>query len=431
MVDDATDALYTISRTTGRATRVGSATRFGLSVLNALPTGLAWDGKYLLMLTPSTLYILNKTTGVATRFVDDEVPIPTGVHPNTFGSTIYSASGLAAHDRRLFMVDSNRDALYVLDRSRGAASLVGNLRTERSARINNPSGLSMVGSDLYVSSTNPNALYKINRASGTATSSKAINLDTVTGIAWDGSKLYAVDDSTDAVYTIRGIQAPAVTSYPFEDRDAYPYLPDLGDLYFNGIVNYPGATRSIVQLPNPRAFVDSVFQWNSPQWARPGGRGTACSRSIVNCSTYEHDLEISANWMESACTTWSTLPDPYDDCPTAGYLEENPDEIVISFGTFKAPDIEPAKVYYGSWSFIPGQTLAETTVRLLGQEGYYRNLSITLPGFGNRQGLRIVVCPRKTILCILGIGSGTTRHQRDLIGGKWNRGAKFYGTFDR
>ncbi len=420
MVDDATDALYRVNRVTGRAERVRSSTiRFGLSVQNALPTGLAWDGKYLLMLTPSTLYILNRTTGRATRFADNDLRIlhSTGTSPDTLGTNIYSASGLAAHDRRLFMVDNNRDSLYVLDRSRGAASLIGSLKTENEARINNPSGLAMVGSDLYVSSTDPNALYKVDRSSGKATSSKAISLDTVTGIAWDGSRMYAVDDATDALYTIRGIIAPATSSHPSGDRDTRPYLPDLGDLYYNGNATYPVSfLEGIIYAHRRRAFMDSVLQWNNPGWGRPGGPGTTCSRSTIYCSTYEHDLEISPKkWATGGCTTWSTLPDWYNDCPTAGVSEHGSDEIIISFGTFKAPDIESGKVYYGSWSFLgkDNSTSESANIRLIGQEGHYG------------------ICRLKNIWCIDGFSTGGTNHAGDLISGKWTPGTQFYKTFER
>ena len=47
MVGDGTDALHTLDRTTGIATRVGTADRFGVS--EGSPSGLAWDGTNLYM----------------------------------------------------------------------------------------------------------------------------------------------------------------------------------------------------------------------------------------------------------------------------------------------------------------------------------------------------------------------------------------------
>ena len=67
MVGAHNDVLYTLDRTTGVATRVGSATAFGVS--ESLPNGLAWDGTNLYMVGQrnNVLYTLDRTTGVATR----------------------------------------------------------------------------------------------------------------------------------------------------------------------------------------------------------------------------------------------------------------------------------------------------------------------------------------------------------------------------
>ena len=437
MVDDATDALYTVNRITGRAERVrSSTTRFGLSVQNALPTGLAWDGKYLLMLTPSTLYKLNTTSGQATRFVDDDIPAPSGVrpnpfyHPNTFGTNIFNATGLAAHDRRLFMVDATRDALYVLDRSRGAASKINNLTTSGGASIANPSGLAVVntelnvsGVDLYVSSTNPNALYKINRSTGAATWSKMLSLDTITGIAWDGSTMYAVDDATDALYTIPGITAPAWTT------PARSFLPNEGDLYYNGDV-----IRSRPLYEQSYTFVDSVMRWNNPHWQRPDGQGTPCNSAITNCSTYEHDLYISKDWVRlGSCITWSTLPNAYNDCETAGISDD--EYYVVSFGTYKAPAIQQNEVYYGLWmlSSIQSTRIVRNTtgqIKLYGQEGAFRPLL----GDWASNLAELAACPvvHETPWCVFGLGTPQILIPSNASNSiTWNRGTPAYTTFSR
>ena len=414
MVDDATDALYTVNRTTGQAERVrSSTTRFGLSVQNALPTGLAWDGKFLLMLTPSALYILDKDSGEATRFGDDDIPVRSGVRPSVFGSNIFNAVGIAAHDRRLFMVDATQDALYVLDRSRGVATRVGNLTISSGRRVTNPSGLATVREDLYVSSVNPNALYKVNPSTGSTTWSKTLALDTITVIAWDGSKMYAIDDATDALYTIIGIQEPAAIN-----AQSFPFLPDEGDLYYNGDVIRPGLKHSYT-------FVDSVFRWNSPSWTHDDNdRGNPCDRAVTNCSTYEHDLEINNNWIRAdLCTTWSTFDDGYDDCSTAGLLDPT-GKTITSFGIYKAPDVTHDKLYYGTWKFssigLPSHLI--TDVRLMGQEGFYRIPIDTL------LGKVYVRCRIKIPWCIGGI----EMHQIDLISNiRWTRGVPSYTTFRR
>ena len=67
MVGEETDALHTLSTSTGVATRVGSANRFGVGEI--LPTGLAAIGTTLYMVGEETdaLHTLSTSTGVATR----------------------------------------------------------------------------------------------------------------------------------------------------------------------------------------------------------------------------------------------------------------------------------------------------------------------------------------------------------------------------
>ena len=348
-------------------------------------------------------------SGEATRFGDDDIPVRSGVRPSVFGSNIFNAVGIAAHDRRLFMVDATQDAFYVLDRSRGVASRVGNLTISSGRRVTNPSGLATVREDLYVSSVNPNALYKVNPSTGSTTWSKTLALDTITGIAWDGSKMYAIDDATDALYTIIGIQEPAAIN-----AQSFPFLPDEGDLYYNGDVIRPGFKHSYT-------FVDSVFRWNSPSWTHDDNdRGNPCDRAV----TYEHDLEINNNWIRAdLCTTWSTFDDGYDDCSTAGLLDPT-GKTITSFGIYKAPDVTHDKLYYGTWKFssigLPSHLI--TDVRLMGQEGFYRIPIDTL------LGKVYVRCRIKIPWCIGGI----EMHQIDLISNiRWTRGVPSYTTFRR
>ncbi len=73
------------------------------------------------------------------------------------------------------------------------------------------------------------------------------------------------------------------------------YFPDNGALWYNGGV-----------------FADSYFSRTSPgPWA-PGDPG------------YEHDFKIRSRYMR-ACTSWTSLPAGYDDCPTAGWSETTGD----------------------------------------------------------------------------------------------------------
>lgn len=423
MVDDTTDALYTLNRTTGRATRVNRFThQFGLSITN--PRGLAWNAHdSLLLLTTTAVYKLNKLTGAAERFSDSTIglnPVPVA---SPFGTGITNAQGLAAQSKRLFMVDGTRDSLYVIDRSNGTASLIGRLRTATNATITRPSGLSMVGFDLYVSSTSPNALYKINRGTGKAVSSNAVALDTITGLAWSGSTMYAVDDATDALYTI-----PAIIQEPTTTPARSP-APNRGDLYYNGDVLKP---PGIGQASYSYSFADSVMRWDNPHWQRPDRNDRmGCDVAVTDCSTYEHDLEIAdRNWVRHyACTTWSNLPRPYDDCETAGFLDQDGLH-VVSFGTYRAPSIRKHQIYYGSWLLSSPNTLVvlstpTTKLILKGQEGAFR------PRGGPRE---FIPCPRvhETPWCVFGIGgqvSLTPSKEGEEV--QWRRGSSKYVTFRR
>ena len=417
MVDDATDALYTLNRTTGRATRVRSSTRqFGASITN--PRGLAWDGTSLYMITSSALYTLNKSTGIATRFKDD--PERTGRTTNvptySFGTGITGANGIAAHSKRLFMVDGATNSLYVVDRSSGAGYRIG-MHLLRSGK---PAALEVVGSTLYMSSTGPSAFHTVSRSSGRATTfRRTLSLTNITGLAWDDntSTMYAVDADADALYTLPVVPAPAPSPSANSDTDPDPYLPDEGDLYYNGDTNH---------LRIGHSFIDSVMRWDNPRWHR----NCADTAPITECSTYEHDLEIDDGWVANGCTAWSTLPDGYNDCPTAGLSEDDPDEIIISFGTYRAPSIQNGEVYYGSWNFFHAFPPTRTgKVRLLGQEGYYRELWQYIYQY------RVKICPRKNILCIKGLVVDGKVHQRTVTSTTgvftWTHGRAFYRAFKR
>ena len=113
------------------------------------------------------------------------------------------------------------------------------------------------------------------------------------------------------------------------------FYPDAGDLYYDGSFCF-----------------DSYFGWSNP-----GGWLTADPG-------YEHDLLLWPDYF-TACTSWTTLPDGYDDCPTAGILDF--DMWAFSFGSYAAKKIQPQTWYYGAWSFSGG-SLSSSKMRLNGQE---------------------------------------------------------------
>ncbi len=211
MVDDGTDALYTVSPSTGVATRVSATTtRFGLPVSSIEPRGLAWSGSTLYMITRSSLYTLNRKTGVAS---------PVGL----FGADVSGASGLAwkrsvtetstgvsgkPNPGRLYMVDTDNDALYIVDTVTGSATPTDAFPVDSSVRefggtVRTPGGITWVGADLYMVSSRPGKLYLLDETTGTVTNLGPFGIERPTDLAWNGSKLFVLDDTTNALYTIR------------------------------------------------------------------------------------------------------------------------------------------------------------------------------------------------------------------------------------
>ena len=152
-------ALYTVDRTTGVATRVGSARNFGVNI--AASAGLAWDGTNLLLTaenrvaSPSfhALYTVDRTTSVATR-VGTEV--------------LDSSKALAWDGSTLFMLDNGRDALFTVDRTTGVETRVG-AATRFGADLRYPSGLAWDGANLFMVDELADRLYTVDRTTGVAT----------------------------------------------------------------------------------------------------------------------------------------------------------------------------------------------------------------------------------------------------------------------
>lgn len=116
--------------------------------------------------------------------------------------------------------------------------------------------------------------------------------------------------------------------------------------------------------------VSTTMTWNNPAWSS----GNDCNILIpYDCATYEHDLVINKNFFSGGifnwCTSMSSLPGDYDDCPTAGILE--PRDIVFSFGSARAHDIVPGMLYKGSWKFKGLGSSTQANAELMGQEGHF------------------------------------------------------------
>ena len=125
MLELLTDALYTLNTTTGVATRVGTATNFGISLTTQQL--LCWHNDTLYMTTTqfqsqgvgSALYTLNTTTGVATRV---------GSATNWgLGATDVLMQGLGSRGGNLYGITETN--LYVINTTDGTATEVPNAKS--------------------------------------------------------------------------------------------------------------------------------------------------------------------------------------------------------------------------------------------------------------------------------------------------------------
>jgi len=66
---------------------------------------------------------------------------------------------------------------------------------------------------------------------------------------------------------------------------------------------------------------------------------------------FELDIKVPNGFFES-CTSWSDLPNFYDDCDTAGVSDPG-GEKVFGVGSFSAREIQPNKWYHAVFNFIP------------------------------------------------------------------------------
>ena len=210
-------------------------------------------------------------------------------------------------------VDDNTDALYVVDRSTGAASRIARFTTTNGAGPNSPSGLEFVGSTLYMANSNPDAFYTVDRNTARATLFRSVTLNNLAGLAWNGTTLYAVNDGVgtsadpDALYTLPRI---VTTS---NNNPTSSYWPNEGDLYYNGDVFNGSGVHSY-------SFIDSVMKWDNPAWESDKNTGNnVCTTDVQeNCSTYEQDIKLDSNWVRvGQCTTWASFEHFYDDCITS------------------------------------------------------------------------------------------------------------------
>ena len=465
MVDDDTDALYTVNTTTGVAGRVGNG--FRIVDANDRVRGLAWgrgpgsdnqQGQHLYLLTDSALYRMNRGLGTADK-------IGSGLGVSDAAGLAWDGRDEDDGGRVMYMVNGgSAPALYTVNTTTGVATRQFLLPSSTL-----PSGLAWAESTLYVS-TVTGELYEIDTSTGSSRGTVKrvgdLGIDEPTAFAWDkdSSIMYTVDEDTNSLYKVTGLLRP--------------YLPNAGDLYYNG-----------------GNFADAVMRWDNPSWSRVEDCNTTPTTEDTDCSTYEHDLELEWDNPESEdnpqgwftvgrtririevpffsfdlgsypgrrvlgrvipydapawpqlppspsqpyalpldlfCTTWSDLPRFYNDCHTAGVGEVD-DKVILAFGSYKANSIEPGRDYYGYWSFNNQiGTGSVTDVNLYGQEGRFGEDPDA--SFLRRIKARFV-CPviRENKWCVFGIDGrqAMLSPYEDGSTWEWTYDESFYGSYER
>lgn len=127
------------------------------------------------------------------------------------------------------------------------------------------------------------------------------------------------------------------------------YYPTYGDLWYDG-----------------SEYFNVHFTWDQPgDW-----------RWYLLQLGFEVDLVLKKGYFsaqlwkpfgKAPCSTWTDLPNWYDDCPTAGWSDFN-ETWSFGFGTFSPGSIRANTQYFGAWYFWGGNAVSESTLLLNAQE---------------------------------------------------------------
>ena len=296
------DALYTVNRTTGVATRVGSATRFGVG--ERAPVGLAWDGSNLFMLgAAGALYRLNRSTGIATRV---------GSATN-FGVGETAPVGLCWDGSNLFMIGLSTRTLYTLNRTTGVATSVATVTTDAVG------ALAFDGSLMYSTGLGSEQLYTIGRTTGIATrigsaTEFGVGEHSPGGLAWDGSRLYLGGNANDALYTLdrtTGVATRVGSAVDFgvtpgEDRpDALEWAPaptppppaNPTTASLSALPTNPTIGQNVrLTFSSTRGLSGTLWEFGTNKVIASGARGSVLvSSSVPRSITYNYRAFPQAN----------------------------------------------------------------------------------------------------------------------------------------
>ncbi len=249
MVGNTTHALYTLNPTTGVAARVGTATKFGVN--EAVPRAFTSHQGTLYMAGKSTqaLYTLNPTTGVAAR-------VGTATK---FGVKESHVRALASYQGALYMVGGVTRRLYRVDPTTGVATPVS--RTRGFGQRLNPNGLAAYQGRLYMTinthqASAANALYTLSppppppragaalKEPGTATrvgtaARLGVNEGWMFGLTSHNGTLYMAGTTTDALYTVnpstgRATRVGTATKFGINEDHPTGLTSHQGKLYMVG-----------------------------------------------------------------------------------------------------------------------------------------------------------------------------------------------------
>lgn len=156
-----------------------------------------------------------------------------------------------------------------------------------------------------------------------------------------------------------GLSPTSITSglYKWQVRstdgtDVSNWSPSSGDYTFRMPSWWPTDGRFYY---DGKLYAQTYLEWDHPGAFESGHPG------------YEQDIDLNPNYV-SECMATTTLPDGYDDCPTAG-VSDPPDEWGFGFGSLHAQKIDADHTYFGSWDFTRSPEASSSTVMdLRGQE---------------------------------------------------------------
>ena len=238
-ISNTQDALFTISQTTGRATRVNdNILDFG--VQDTFPQGLAYNPNenvmYMVGDQTDILYTIDLETSVAT-------PI-TNLSGFGVGENLPTGLTYNPNENVLYMIGDLNDALYTIDVETGRATRVGNATNfgvgEISARC---IAYDSNNNRLYMCGINGN-LYRLNTTTGEATRIGNANFFDVNeqipaGLTYDTNTdtLYMLGDFRQALFTLNTVTGVATMLFIVAETNptALAYNSDNSTLYMASI----------------------------------------------------------------------------------------------------------------------------------------------------------------------------------------------------